>query len=58
MLDWWERLIFNIFMASIFVATVVAMYIYCHNSGFLLALSIFLFAFVILMLLLCPLHQY
>lgn len=54
----WERLIFNVFMMSVFVGTVIAMYIYCHNSGFLFALSAFLFGFLLVMLLLCPLHQY
>jgi hypothetical protein len=45
-------------MMSVFVGTVIAMYIYCHNSGFLFALSAFLFGFLLVMLLLCPLHQY
>ncbi|EKX48218.1 hypothetical protein GUITHDRAFT_151827, partial [Guillardia theta CCMP2712] len=58
MLDWWERFLFNIFLISVMLGTVFAMYIYSQSSGLLLALSILLMGIVVLLLLLCPLHQY
>jgi len=57
-LDWWEKILFNIFMFSILFGTIFAMSIYSQSSGLLLALSIFLMGVLILLLLLCPLHQY
>mmetsp|Transcript_5973 Transcript_5973/g.14264 ORF Transcript_5973/g.14264 Transcript_5973/m.14264 type:complete len:115 (+) Transcript_5973:233-577(+) len=58
MLDWWERLLFNIFIASIVLGTLFAMYVYSHTSLPLFILSIILLALLILLILLCPLHQY
>jgi len=73
-LDWWEKILFNIFMfrcfidvlvlsdstfsSSVLFGTVFAMSLYSQSSGLLLALSIFLMGVLILLLLLCPLHQY
>mmetsp|Transcript_76786 Transcript_76786/g.206951 ORF Transcript_76786/g.206951 Transcript_76786/m.206951 type:complete len:97 (-) Transcript_76786:385-675(-) len=42
-LDWWEQLIFNTLLISMFFATIFAMYVYIHASVPLFFLSIILF---------------
>eukprot|EP00284_Hemiselmis_tepida_P016027 CAMPEP_0174931524 /NCGR_PEP_ID=MMETSP1355-20121228/33985_1 /TAXON_ID=464990 /ORGANISM="Hemiselmis tepida, Strain CCMP443" /LENGTH=89 /DNA_ID=CAMNT_0016177885 /DNA_START=53 /DNA_END=322 /DNA_ORIENTATION=+ len=58
MLDWWERLLFNSIIISIFFATILAMYVYFQDSVPLFFLVMFLFGFTIFLIILCPLHQY
>mmetsp|Transcript_55441 Transcript_55441/g.131664 ORF Transcript_55441/g.131664 Transcript_55441/m.131664 type:complete len:111 (-) Transcript_55441:39-371(-) len=58
MLDWWERLLFNMVMLCVLLGTVFTMYVYSHTSIPLFALSAFLLGFIVLLVLLCPLHQY
>mmetsp|Transcript_42831 Transcript_42831/g.104694 ORF Transcript_42831/g.104694 Transcript_42831/m.104694 type:complete len:106 (-) Transcript_42831:450-767(-) len=58
MLDWWEKILFNIIIASILATTIMAMTIFFQDSVPLFFLVTFLFGFVMFLLLLCPLHQY
>uniref|UniRef100_A0A7S0MGB3 Uncharacterized protein n=1 Tax=Cryptomonas curvata TaxID=233186 RepID=A0A7S0MGB3_9CRYP len=57
-LEWWERLIFNLVLGSIFFATIFAMYIYINASETVFVLSAILLGFIAFLLLLCPLHQF
>mmetsp|Transcript_55073 Transcript_55073/g.134810 ORF Transcript_55073/g.134810 Transcript_55073/m.134810 type:complete len:109 (+) Transcript_55073:246-572(+) len=57
-LDWWEKIVFNLVIGCILVATLLATYIYFHDSVPLFFLISFLFGFIVFLLLLCPLHQY
>jgi len=58
MLDWWEQLCFNAFIACVFGATIACIYAFWHTSLVLFVLCLVLFLLVGLILVLCPLHQY
>lgn len=58
MLDWWEQLCFNAFIACVFGAAIACMYVFWHTSLVLFVVSLGLFLLVGLLLVLCPLHQF